>query len=319
MELIMFDPGVGSSNLGDQVIGDSVMRELISLFPEANVRRLSLFQPMGESQRRTLRAAKLALVAGSNMLSATFKFPTYRNRWKIALLDLAMLPPVVTVGAGWYRKDFESNALGRAVLRRVAAKDVPMSVRDAVTKENLARIGVAAVNTSCATLWSVDPSVYEAGQPCRDVVTTITDYGMSATRDAAMLRALVGKYRKVYFWPQGEKDLQYLATLGVGGLDILPRSLEAYDQLLMSGGVEYIGTRLHGAIRALQKGVRAKIVSVDYRADNICEEVGIPCFRSNQTPEQMPAFMESGWDGAIHLPRADIETWRQKLRDAVGA
>ena len=57
------------------------------------------------------------------------------------------------------------------------------------------------------------------------------------------------------FWPQGFNDLSYLESLAVdkNRISILSSNIDSFNSLIDMGNIDYIGTRLHGGIRALQK------------------------------------------------------------------
>ena len=60
---------------------------------------------------------------------------------------------------------------------------------------------------------------------------------------------------------------------------IIPRDLEAYERRLIQGNVDYVGTRLHAGIFALNHKVRSIIVAVDNRAIEIAKDTNLPIVR----------------------------------------
>ena len=60
-------------------------------------------------------------------------------------------------------------------------------------------------------------------------------------------------------------------------IQVLPQSLEGYDNLLKSSDdLDYIGTRLHAGIRALQFKRKSIIVGIDNRSKEISKDINLP-------------------------------------------
>ena len=55
----------------------------------------------------------------------------------------------------------------------------------------------------------------------------------------------------------------------IEGIKIVGSSLSEYGDVLDSGNIEYVGTRLHGGVFAMQHKVRSLIVNIDNRARNM--------------------------------------------------
>lgn len=84
-------------------------------------------------------------------------------------------------------------------------------------------------------------------------------------------------YEHIYFFAQnGVLDLDLFNNLkceGKENVEIVIPSLEGYDLLLKSDTVYFVGTRLHGGIRAMQHKQRAIIIEIDNRAKEISKDV----------------------------------------------
>ncbi len=52
---------------------------------------------------------------------------------------------------------------------------------------------------------------------------------------------------------------------------LVPAGLDGYRKFLREQDVDYVGTRLHGGIFAMQQGKRAVILKVDHRADDFAK------------------------------------------------
>lgn len=112
------------------------------------------------------------------------------------------------------------------------------------------------------------------------VVATITYYKNSSKdykRYNQLFSILNKLYEHIYFFAQnGVLDLDLFNNLkceGKENVEIVIPSLEGYDLLLKSDTVYFVGTRLHGGIRAMQHKQRAIIIEIDNRAKEISKDV----------------------------------------------
>ena len=186
------------------------------------------------------------------------------------------------------------------------------SVRDSYTESLMKGIGINnVVNTGCPTMWSLTPD--HCRRIRRDkadkVVFTLTDYKPDPQRDEYLISVLMKKYDEVYFWPQGHKDFAYLQTLqGFGDVRLINPHLKDYDDFLSEGGVDFVGTRLHGGIRALQHGCRTIIIGIDNRAKELHNDFNLPVlFDSNM--EDLGKTIENDVITNIKLPVDNIRKY----------
>lgn len=278
-QVLYFDPGCATLNVGDEIISDSARRYLDSLFSDAFTVRLSTHQKTSFRYRRYLRNSRMGFILGSNLLKANMLFGF--RQWDVSLLDAVQLRNLILVGCGWQNYSKEAGLYTRLLYKSILSNDYIHSVRDDYTKERLNAAGINnVVNTGCPTMWGFT-SEFCAGIPtgrASAVVTTITDYRRDPTRDKMMLDQLTRLYDSVYVWLQGNGDYDYLKQLSISKNCVLvPPSLRAYDDLLeQREDIEYVGTRLHGGIRALQHSRRALIVSIDNRAREMGRDYGLP-------------------------------------------
>lgn len=315
--ITVFDPSAGSTNLGDKVIVNSCMRELSKLTERPFFFCPSLHQPLTKKVRRTIASSDLVVVAGSNMLNTRLGIGPHLTRWRFSLIDALAFKNVVLMGSGWNRMTDWVNPLGSFILRTGLSSDIPHAVRDDLTREKALKIGLKTVlNTSCPSLWQFEGGITPA--TCEGVssavVITLTANESDRERDEQMLKILSEKFEQVYFWPQGSKDNAYLDSLGYGGEVVrLDASLEAYDRLLEAEPVSYVGTRLHGGIRALQKGRKALIISVDHRAKGVAASSGIVVLERAEM-DSLPYKLDALDYPEIILPNDAIEQWRDAVR-----
>ena len=145
-------------------------------------------------------------------------------------------------------------------------------------------------------------------QKAKAVVTTITDYRRDPERDSQMIAILSRNYDHVYLWLQGRHDEEYLQTLDVpANLSTIPSSLEAYEEVLRKGGVDYVGTRLHAGIHALNYKIRSIILAVDNRATEMGRDMNLPVIQRDQLCSELEKKINSDFATEIRINKENIE------------
>lgn len=310
MTIALFDPSVGSMNLGDEIIREAVVRELSSLMPSQQIIGLPTQDIIGRRSIRISRNADWRIVGGTNLLSSHML--KYRQ-WRINLADALRMGTVILCGVGWWQYQERPDRYTSAVLRRVLDRDAIHSVRDEYTRSKLIEIGVPnVVNTGCPTMWDVDFNALslKSGKS-EGVVFTVTDYHKNVERDRLLLKTLRDFYPTIYFWPQGSGDLEYLTNIDdIADIVVIDPNVPSFDAVL-SKNVDFIGTRLHAGIRALQKGVRAIIIETDNRAKEIANTTGLTVIKVEDRSELVNAI---GADlKPITMNNANIALWRSQF------
>ena len=184
---------------------------------------------------------------------------------------------IVLLGVGWWQYQDRFGRLAKRFYADLLRDDVMHSVRDAHTKQMLARLGVTnVINTGCPTMWSLQ--VFEAVIPTLAVIT-LTDYNQQPDRDLSFLRAVHDRFDDVVYWPQGELDRDYLRKLEKSGdlpeIRVLTPSVQALDEALAEGRC-FLGTRLHASIRSLKAKKPAFLIPIDNRATEIARHDALP-------------------------------------------
>lgn len=307
-EYTLLDPSISSSNIGDSIIRERVRWALDGLVPIGA--ELPTQTALTRAQRQVARSSDLAIVGGTNLLSSNM--PWYRQ-WKLDLASVrALSGKVVLLGVGWWQYQGEPNAYTSWVLGQVLSRDHIHSVRDEYTRARLERLGFDVRNTACPTMWNLtEVSAGTTGRPGTAVVT-LTDYNRDPREDQWLIDAARSRYDRVVVWPQSIRDAHYAEQL-TGDFTIAPPTLAAYDALLADRGVDYVGTRLHGGIRAFDSGAWGLIVAVDNRAIEIGRDTALPVH-----PRGDRAAIERRLDERatqpITLPAAAIAQWREQWR-----
>ena len=319
----VMDPTVGTSNQGDFIIKDAVSQHLGGLFPRA------FFTNYPSQLHRQLDTVlqqrdneQLLFVSGTNLLSSNMDF---YYQWKIGPLDAQFLKNrYVLFGVGWWQYQPTPNAYTRWLYQNVLSNQYIHAVRDSYSEQKLREAGVDNVlNTSCPTLWNMTPDHCRAIPTRRatDVVTTLTFYHKHPQHDRQLLDQLLNNYRHVYVWIQGVRDMEYLNELNYVAnerLIAVAPSLSAFDAVLQQPDIEYIGTRLHAGVRALQHGNRTLILAVDNRALEISRDTNLNVI-PREDVERVSDFIDGDYRTSIQLPQEAIDRWRNQFNQPIEA
>ncbi|KAB0583588.1 polysaccharide pyruvyl transferase family protein [Ideonella dechloratans] len=314
MTTLLFDPSIASSNLGDQIIIEAVKREISNLLPSEQIITAPTQEVISNISLRQAKNAKFRFVGGTNLLSS--KMLRYAQ-WKIGLLQALKLKNVTLMGVGWWQYQPPPDLYTRTILRSILSHEEMHSVRDEYTRRMLSKIGIKnTINTGCPTMWQLTPEHCESITARRSTkaVLTLTDYHQDKQRDRNILDLLQKFYSTVYFWPQGSGDLRYLDSLRPIGVIRLTPSLRDYDQLLSSDDdIDFIGTRLHGGVRALQFKHRALIIAVDNRAQEISKDTGLPVAARDDL-ESIRKWIKNPGPTLIRMDSSAIDKWREQFK-----
>lgn len=310
----LLDTSVSSLNLGDNIIVDSIKKELHTLFKNSFFTNVATHDSFGETGRELVADSEFSLLLGSNILSSKFKL-FGKDHWDLKPRHYSVLKnKVVLCGVGWRRHNIPTNQAQKWAYKRLFSKAHFHAVRDSPTAERLDAIGVPNVlNTACPTMWKLVPGFCKTitAEKSKEVVFTLTKHKSDVELDAMLVRRLKECYDKVYFWPQQIGDLEYLSELNTGltGMELLPATLEAFDHILEQPAIEYVGTRLHGGIRSLQHGRRTLIISVDYRAEHISQDTNLPVINRTEV-SSLEVILSKSRPTEIRLPQGNIDKWK---------
>ncbi|WP_317231539.1 polysaccharide pyruvyl transferase family protein [Clavibacter capsici] len=296
---------MASTNLGDQIISDAVNRQFIGRLGDAHgdVTVIPMHGPLAEASRDALRAADEVVVCGTNLLSDHMRF---RTSWEWPREDIELTKGKLTVfGAGWWQYQLAGIDPISARWLQGLAGGRTWAVRDEYSAHRLQASGVPAVHLSCPTLWDVRTQAMPTDQG--RVIVTLTDYNQDPLADKRLVDLLSQRF-EVLFWPQGPGDRRYIEQLVGSEAAFVEPSLAAFDAALDEPGTAYVGLRLHGGIRAMQRGVPSLILSIDNRAREISHSVGLHAPSRNSFRDVRDS-LESGQVVDIDLPTAAIAEW----------
>lgn len=307
----VFDTSIAAYNLGNQIIMDAVINQLDSLYANEPIIRLPV-EDISTNARRYNNNSLYTFVGGTNILNGDIR---HYRQWDLNFHNALMLKNCVLMGCGWFQYEQEKpTKYTQWILSRILSKDIFHSVRDEYTKLKLDSIGIKSINTGCPTLWNLDPNLSKINgkHKSESCIIAFTDYNQDKDRDLKLFEIVKSNYSNIYLFVQGTGDLQYIRTLGLEKevKPIKPR-LKDYDAFL-NAGFDFIGTRLHAGIRALQKGQRSIIIGIDNRALEMSKDFWLPVVKANQLYE-LDEMINNEYNIHLNLPLEDIARWKSQF------
>jgi polysaccharide pyruvyl transferase WcaK-like protein len=319
----VLNTGIASGNGGDFIIMDAALRQLDACFPLAQRIHFTTHEKLSRTSRRLQRDIAFNVACGTNLLHSHMAIV---KQWQIGLLASRWMKPVILLGVGWRsRASRATSPYTRWLLKALLSREGLHSVRDSYTRKKLEEIGIRnVVNTACPTMWPLTPDFCARipAEKGEDAVATLTDYSPDPQRDRQLIDALCRAYRRVYFWCQGSGDHAYLSSLGKqGAVELIGANLTSFDALLADGALalDYVGTRLHGGIRALQHGRRTLIVGIDHRAEEKRHDFNLPVVDRYAAADVLQRVIRAPAACDIRIPLESIQRWKEQFRGATAA
>lgn len=315
--ITVLDTSIATQNIGDEIIMDAVYTELHDIFKEEMFLKIPTHEIIGLSSLSLLRNSEFGVVGGSNILSSAMN--KYRQ-WKIYLTQSFLIKnKVLLLGVGWRNYQKKPNLFTRKLLKNLLSKELIHSVRDNYTETKLKDEGFENVlNTSCPTMWRLTPEhcAQIPQKKSNTVIFTLTDYSKGIELDTFFVNLLLSNYDNVYYWVQSRKDLIYLNELDVDktNINIIPPTLHAYTQFLQDTDCDYVGTRLHGGIRALQFKKRTIIIGVDNRAIEKKKDFNLAVIERKDNIAELEKKIQSEFKTEINIPLHNIIKWKQQFK-----
>lgn len=312
-KLVLFDPAIGSQNMGDSIIAYYCTKALSELLGPKDVLRVPTHTLPTEKQLEEVSRAGMKIVCGTNLMTPHFE--EFSN-WKMPR-NLTGYRDIVTMGVGWGYYCEDISKISKFVYRTILSKEKLHSVRDGYTERKFREMGITnVVNTGCPTLWGLTPEhcALIPQKKAWRVITTLTDYDRDPEADRFMIDILKRNYEQVFVWLQGTEDFAYLQSLiDPDSVQIIERDLKLYTDALDMGGVDYVGTRLHAGIHAMNRGVRSIILAVDNRAAEMGRDFHLPVIWRSNIRMELPGRIASTWATNIVLPFDAIHQWKTQF------
>ena len=307
MNISVYDTSISDSNLGNQIIMDAVLTELYDLFPNDYIFKLP-YMEITEYTLNIINSCTYSFFGGTNSLNGNLEKYTQMG---INQHNYKRIQNFISMGMGWWQYQEKISPFSKKLLLSLFSMKINHSVRDEYTKKKLNEIGIHNVtNTGCPTLWRLR----ETGYPIHksdNVIFTITDYNKDPIRDKAFVNILSHEYKNVYCFIQGSGDYDYLKQLNSDkNIQLLSPNLKKYDEFLEHNDVDYIGTRLHAGIRALQHMKKTLIIGIDNRAFEMGKDFHLPVIIPDKIYE-IPNLLKN--DIVLSIPYRRIEEWKMQF------
>ena len=311
--MAFFDPSLDTENLGDSIISHYCRKALSEYMDCDSVYAIQTHYKPDASARRKLLKYRSKIIFGTNLISQEWD---YYSIWAMPRSLLGYRNTIAMGVGSRSRSGYISNA-SRLVYRSIFSKQGIHSVRDSYTEWLFHQMGIHnVINTGCPTLWNLTPEHCNniPRKKAQSVICTITDYDRHPTQDAKMLAILKEEYEQVYIWVQGKEDLEYINMLiSDDSVTVVERSLEKYIELLTPGAIDYVGTRLHAGICALNHGVRSLVISIDNRATEMGNDFILPVISRALIDVSLREWINEEKETRLELPWEKIKLWKSQF------
>ena len=291
---------------------DSVENFLRDFFKEALFINMPTHDVISKQSYYFIRESDFTFVGGTNLLSSNMN---HYNQWKVSLWDSLFIKNIILMGVGWWQYQNKPNFYTSMLYKRLLSREYLHSVRDSYTEQHLKSIGISnVINTSCPTMWRLteEHCARIPKEKSEFVVVTFTEYNQDQHWDSKLIGLLNRHYKQIYFWTQQPDDWRYMQNICGHQVVYLQPSLKALDEILGKPNFDYVGTRLHAGVRALQHRKRTLILSVDNRATEIAKDTNLPVVRRDDL-EAIENWIQSSYETKVKIPQDRIELWRSQF------
>lgn len=312
----ILNTSVCSMNIGDFIIMDSAYKQICKLFPKSQKVHFPTHERITRVGMKRQKEVSSNFLCGTNCLNSSMLL---HRQWNVDLYNAFFMKEVITLGVGWTNYQKKPGAYTSFLLKNILSKTMIHSVRDSYTEKLLKSAGIKnVVNTACATMWDLtdDHCAQILAKKSQNVIFTLTDYRKDKNKDSILIAALKKAYGDVYFWVQGSQDYEYFQSFGslINGIKVIPANLSDFDYVLENtSSIDYVGTRLHAGIRALQKSRRSIIISVDNRAEEKRKDFNLHVISRELTTDEYISIFNEVKDTSIYLPHKSIEIWKTQF------
>lgn len=312
-KIVLYNPAISSLNLGDEIIAQSCKQYIKNIFSNNMYIEISTHLPVNNSYLKRITNIEKTFVLGSNLLMP--KMDARFRQWDIKMWNIKNIKPVILMGVGWHHYSNKTTMYTKILYKKLLSSTYIHSVRDEYTKTKLAEIGIKnVINTGCPSFWSLTQEHCKQIPKTKSnkVIFTLTDYKKDYEKDKQLINILKNNYEHIYFWIQGSNDYEYLNEIkGKNKVNIINPSLEEFNKILKPD-IDYIGTRLHGGIKAIQNKCRTIILAVDNRAIELNKDYNIPIINRNKI-QDLEKAINSELITNIKIPIQNIEKWKNQF------
>ena len=97
-------------------------------------------------------------------------------------------------------------------------------------------------------------------------------------------------------------------------IEIIPPNKDAYEHILNTVNLDYIGTRLHGGVYAMRHKKRAIIIAIDERAEEINKKNKLNCLLIDEM-DKLEDMINSEFETKIVMPFEEINRWKAQFEE----
>ena len=324
--VVLFDPGIRSFNKGDEIIMRSAENMLNNylkdIMSSSYVLKCATHSPAVTFYQNSINnphikifdEAIIKLICGSNLLWKDMFKP--RPSLNINMWNCRPYRNSTLMGVGLSQTNKRINKYSRDLYGKILSKETIHSTRDERTAEFLRGLGYKAINTGCPTMWTFTDDFCKKIPKTKSkaVVFTLTDFHKDSSNDQTLINILIDNYSKIYFWVQGIGDFDYFRSLkNIENIEVIPPSVVEYDALLNTEELDYIGTRLHAGLFAMQHKKRSIILAIDNRARDIDEAYNLKIIERGSVGE-LEKTINSEFETKFGLNVENINTWIEQFK-----
>jgi len=298
-QILIFDTSIASGNLGDILILNSINKIFDRIFTNARFVSAPTQEVIGKTTYKLNQSSNYSFVAGTNILSSNMN--EYKQ-WNINYFDAINLKDVILFGVGWWQYQENPNLYTKLIYKKILSHNYIHSVRDNYRIKNV-------VTTGCPTTWMLNSAHCNQISTVKSdsVLFTLTDYKTDFVYDSQFIELLKMKYKNLYFWPQGIGDQEYLNKFNYNGKILNPK-VSSLENFLKKRNIDYVGTRLHAGIKAMEYKKRSIIIGVDNRAAELSKDIDIP-FVERSKLNLLKKKIETKWKTKLKIDYKSINQW----------
>ena len=320
----LLDTSIGTSNIGDFIIMECVRKELAPILEKSFVYNMSTHLPAFNAYSVWRNSAVVQMYSncdykfagGSNLLVKDLR--THYPQWNINKWNSKPLAGVITVGVGAGCGDY-TNSYTTKLYQSILNHDYYHSVRDERSKEYVEKVlGLKAINTGCVTMWMLTPEFCKTipTKKSNTALITITARPEQNQNEQKLIDIVVRNYDKVYCWIQGDNDYDYVKKFNnIENIELISPTKDAYEHILDTVDLDYIGTRLHGGVYAMRHKKRAIIIAIDERAREINAKNNLNCIEQNDIDDKLESMINSEFETKINMPFDEIARWKAQFSE----
>lgn len=318
--ILLLDTSIASLNKGDDIIMECVREELKFLTDgnfilnlPTHISPFHSYQVWRNSNRvQIYKNAKYKFVGGTNLLIPNML--THFPQWNVNVFNYGAIKDCILVGVG-AGADAKSNSYTKKLYSQILNKQYYHSARDERSKKIMEGYGVKALNTGCVTMWKLTPEfcLTIPTKKANRAIFTLTARADVDPLDQQLIDILKKNYQKVFFWPQGISDRNYLHQFkNIENIEIINSDIQSYSSLLSEDDLDYIGTRLHGGVYAMRHKKRSIIIAIDERAREINKCNNLNCIEKSEI-NFLEDMIYREIQTKINMPFNVINQWKNQF------